>query len=236
MLTNFRYIRTIWRKNAEEERLLGVSLTGIMDHPVLNHVNDEAVSWLKKMKEVCIETNNEWADKLGIERSVALTTVKPSGCQGLDNKIRTADGEKSIREIFEMVGWTEEMMNGKERQWLKPGSPLNQKEWWYMTDLSKLPKVFDRDDRDQEITGIFINGVEPVYEIEFEDGNIYKFTGNHKLMTSDGWMEVSEIDTKINSGIEIEILTEPEYYERTCFKKIVNGNWDIPKTNPKLLE
>lgn len=78
-LTNFRYIRNIWKKNAEEERLLGVSLTGIMDHPVLSRVSGEAKEWLVKMKEVAVEVNKEWANKLGIEASVSITCVKPSG-------------------------------------------------------------------------------------------------------------------------------------------------------------
>ena len=83
-LTNFRYIRNVWKKNAEEERLLGVSLTGIMDHPVLSRVSDEAKEWLVKMKEVAIEVNKEWADKLGIEASVSITCVKPSrNCFGI---------------------------------------------------------------------------------------------------------------------------------------------------------
>jgi ribonucleoside-diphosphate reductase alpha chain len=79
MLVDFRYVRNIWKKNQEEERLLGVSLTGIMDHPVLSQVSDEAISWLKEMKLQAIETNKEWATKLGINQSVAITTVKPSG-------------------------------------------------------------------------------------------------------------------------------------------------------------
>jgi ribonucleoside-triphosphate reductase (thioredoxin) len=79
MLTDFRYVRNIWKKNQEEERLLGVSLTGIMDHPVLSQTNDEAVFWLQCMKAKAIDVNMEWADKLGIARSAAITTVKPSG-------------------------------------------------------------------------------------------------------------------------------------------------------------
>ena len=79
MLTNFRYVRNIWKKNQEEERLLGVSLTGIMDHPVLAQTSDEAVRWLKAMKETAIETNKVWAEQLGISPSAAITTIKPSG-------------------------------------------------------------------------------------------------------------------------------------------------------------
>ena len=79
LLTDFRYVRKIWQKNQEEERLLGVSLTGIMDHQVLSQTSQQATEWLKAMKEVAIETNAEWADKLGINRAAAITTVKPSG-------------------------------------------------------------------------------------------------------------------------------------------------------------
>ena len=79
MLTNFRYVRNVWKKNQEEERLLGVSLTGIMDHPVLSQTSEEAVFWLQCMKAKAIDVNMEWADKLGIARSTAITTVKPSG-------------------------------------------------------------------------------------------------------------------------------------------------------------
>ena len=80
-LVNFDYLRPRWRKNAEEERLLGVSLTGIMDHPVLNgsHGEGQLVTWLKAMKRKAIDTNRRWADKLGIPRSAGITCVKPSG-------------------------------------------------------------------------------------------------------------------------------------------------------------
>lgn len=78
-LTNFRYLRAAWKKNAEEERLLGVSLTGIMDHEVLAFVSDTAAEWLREMRQVAIDVNAEWADILGINASVAITTCKPSG-------------------------------------------------------------------------------------------------------------------------------------------------------------
>lgn len=80
-LTDFRYLRSIWKKNTEEEALLGVSLTGIMDHPVLSGagVSDYLEVWLDEMKQVAIDTNKEWAEKLGINQSTAITCVKPSG-------------------------------------------------------------------------------------------------------------------------------------------------------------
>lgn len=78
-LTNFRYLRPVWKKNAEEERLLGVSMTGIMDHPVLSKVSQESKHWLAMLKTVAEATNIEYAEKLGINPSVAITCVKPSG-------------------------------------------------------------------------------------------------------------------------------------------------------------
>ena len=105
-LTNFRYISKRWKTNCDEERLLGVSLTGIMDSPVTNghgtwvkdkdekyiaptnygSVDPETFEYvnefhdlLSRLKEIAIETNKEWAKKLGINQSAAITCVKPSG-------------------------------------------------------------------------------------------------------------------------------------------------------------
>ena len=80
-LTNFKYLTKEWQNNCQEERLLGVSMTGIMDHPVCNGSEGEEKlrKWLTEMREVAVDTNEEWADKLGIERSAAITCVKPSG-------------------------------------------------------------------------------------------------------------------------------------------------------------
>jgi len=74
-LTHFPYLRKIWTQNTEEERLLGVSLTGIMDNSSLISGSID----LGRLKEVAIETNKEWADILGVNPSTAITCVKPSG-------------------------------------------------------------------------------------------------------------------------------------------------------------
>lgn len=83
-LTDFRYVRNLWKRNAEEERLLGVSLTGIMDHPLLSRPArmsniDELQNTLTELKLHAIETNRKWAELLGINPSAAVTAVKPSG-------------------------------------------------------------------------------------------------------------------------------------------------------------
>lgn len=80
MLTNFPYLRACWRKNTEEERLLGVSLTGILDNEILNNPNDDSLPrFLEHLRIVSIETNKKYAEKFGIPVSAATTCVKPSG-------------------------------------------------------------------------------------------------------------------------------------------------------------
>lgn len=79
-LTDFRYLRKVWQRNTEEERLLGVSLTGIMDHKTLGDPDNRLLpGWLQELQQVAINTNKVWAEKLGIPASTAITTVKPSG-------------------------------------------------------------------------------------------------------------------------------------------------------------
>ena len=79
-LTDFRYLRSVWKRNTEEEALLGVSLTGIMDNAVLsNSTDDDLAALLERLKEIVVETNKEWAEKLGVNPSTATTCVKPSG-------------------------------------------------------------------------------------------------------------------------------------------------------------
>jgi ribonucleoside-triphosphate reductase (thioredoxin) len=78
-LTNFPYLRKIWTKNTEEERLLGVSLTGILDNKLLTTANAGLEATLERLKNVAIATNAEWAERLGIPVSTAISCVKPSG-------------------------------------------------------------------------------------------------------------------------------------------------------------
>jgi ribonucleoside-diphosphate reductase alpha chain len=80
-LTNFKYLRKIWRDNCDEERLLGVSLTGQLGHKILNGSNglDVLSRMLDDMREEAIRTNNDVANKMGINPSTAITTAKPSG-------------------------------------------------------------------------------------------------------------------------------------------------------------
>ena len=77
--TKFPYLRKVWTTNTEEERLLGVSLTGIMDNPLMTTHNPELEKTLGKLRKLSVTTNIKWAAHLGIPASTAITCVKPSG-------------------------------------------------------------------------------------------------------------------------------------------------------------
>jgi ribonucleoside-triphosphate reductase len=77
--TKFPYLRKIWQKNTEEERLLGVSLTGIMDNPLMTLKNKGLETTLEHLKQIAVNTNLTWSKRLGIPVSTAITCVKPSG-------------------------------------------------------------------------------------------------------------------------------------------------------------
>ena len=77
--THFPYLRKMWGTNTEAERLLGVSLTGIMDNKLMTLANEGLSKTLEHLRDVAISTNAEWADRLGIPHSTAITCVKPSG-------------------------------------------------------------------------------------------------------------------------------------------------------------
>ena len=75
----FPYLRKVWEKNTAEERLLGVSLTGIMDNPLMTTKNKGLEKTLEHLRNVAVDTNAVWAERLGIPVSAAITCVKPSG-------------------------------------------------------------------------------------------------------------------------------------------------------------
>jgi len=102
-LTHFPYLRKIWQKNTEEERLLGVSLTGILDNEWMGRVCTETASNLEYLRQVAVDANAEYSATLGIPQSTAITCVKPSGTvsQLVDSAsgIHTRHSEYYIRRV-----------------------------------------------------------------------------------------------------------------------------------------
>ena len=188
-LTNFKYLSKKWKENCEEERLLGVSLTGIMDNSYTNGIafgfgtdtydRKAHHKFLDDLRQVAVKTNAEFADAIGIPHSTAITCVKPSGCFDPDQKVRTTEGVKSFREIF-----AEQGINLDEKE-------ADYREWY---ELKKPVYVYDENNDVQPVTKLFINGVEETFEIEMEDGNIFTCTPNHKFkLTTGEWKEAKDL-------------------------------------------
>src|SRR5210317_1298053 len=78
-LIKFPYLRKVWQNNTAEERLLGVSMTGIMDNPLMTNSNKGLEKTLEHLRSIAVSTNAEWAELLGIPASASISCVKPSG-------------------------------------------------------------------------------------------------------------------------------------------------------------
>lgn len=196
-LSDFRYINKKWKNNTEEERLLGVSLTGIMDHKVLNgsdysgypnmgpipnSINASLPVWLTEMRELAVKTNQDLSKALGVEAAAAITCVKPSGCQTLDGKIKTSKGTMTMGEIFEYFSYDPSQYD--QGTFLVAGYNAKNFEQLF---------VYDENNEPQLITKLYVNGYSEVYEIEDDSGKIWKFTGNHEVKTKRGWIRVDQL-------------------------------------------
>ena len=78
-MIKFPYLRKVWQNNTAEERLLGVSMTGIMDNPLMTNKNEGLEKTLEHLRSIAVATNAEWAELLGIPASASISCVKPSG-------------------------------------------------------------------------------------------------------------------------------------------------------------
>lgn len=180
--TDFPYLGKDTEELVKREALLGVSITGWMNNPKL--FNPEL---LKEGAQKVIDTNEELSSIIGINPAARTTCVKPSGnaCTPFYTKIKTDKGNMSLNEIFNYC-------LGRE---INPSQLMENS---YAIPINKL-NVYDENNEQKEITSLYFNGLSPVYEIEFEDGNKYKFSPTHKLKTTSGWKEVK--DLSINDDI-----------------------------------
>lgn len=181
-LTDFKYLRKKWKQNCEEERLLGVSLTGIYDHTVMSGREglDKLNEWLEELQLHAIEINKWLSSVLNINVSTAITCVKPSGCTSLETKVRTTDGVMSMSDIFIECAPDANIFEQKPDTWITPDKDIY---------------VYDENNDPQLITKLYVNGLSDVYEIVDDNNNVYKFTGNHKLKTTGGWKRVDQLTT-----------------------------------------
>jgi hypothetical protein len=205
-LTHFPYLSSAWKKNCEEEALLGVSLTGILDNPLMGSKDHKLLSGvLEDLKKIAIDTNKEWAEKIHINPAAAITCVKPSGCGTLDTKIKTTHGDMTFAEIFELCGVDPETLT--DGQWTAPPVDIF---------------VYDENNDERLVTNLYVKGMSPVFEIEDEKGNVYKFSSEHKLLTKSGWKHMRELTT------EDEILSfDPLENIKTLYNYSVSNQGEV---------
>jgi ribonucleoside-triphosphate reductase (thioredoxin) len=179
--TDFPFLGTDTEELTKHEALIGVSITGIMNNPDV--LLDPEI--LEKGATIVKETNEKVAKLLGINQAARTTCVKPSGnsCLTFDSIIKTNKGNMSLSDIFDYCSDFEFNISSKNLQ----------KDDSYIVENTDL-KVYDENNDLQDITGLYFNGLSDVYEIEFEDGIKYEFTGNHKLKTTNGWKYVRDLN------------------------------------------
>jgi ribonucleotide reductase alpha subunit len=154
---------------------MGIGLTGYLQ------ATEEQRSWAAECYEELRKFDVDYSERMGWPTSIKLSTIKPSGCTTLDTVIKTSRGDISMEELFLLNGITKtEISSMVEGTWITPSQDI---------------KVFDMNNELQDITKLYYNGEVEVFEVEFEDGMTYKFTGNHKLLTTQGiWKRVDELN------------------------------------------
>lgn len=178
---------SLYQREVARTNRIGVGMTGLHEwiydrfgfdwHDVVNEERSK-VMWqtLSRFRRAITDEAKTYSTKLGVVQPHTDTTMKPAGCASLSTTVKTSDGVLSMGELFENQGF--DPATFADATWLEPTSKI---------------QVFDMDNNAKDVTKLYVNGVKPVFEITFEDGTIAKLTGNHKLMTADGWKRVDEL-------------------------------------------
>lgn len=182
---------SLYGKEVKRTNRIGVGITGFHEYAWerfgygFRDLIDEAKSkdfWmlLSRFKRAIQDEAKTYANALGVAVPHTNTTIKPAGCASLDSAIKTTEGVLTMRELFAKHGVTEAvLLTMQDGTWIKP---------------TVKTMVLDEGNIEREVTKLYLNGVKPVYEIEFEDGTVVKLTGNHKLKTVSGeWKRVDEL-------------------------------------------
>jgi ribonucleoside-diphosphate reductase alpha chain len=158
-LTNFRYLRKVWKRNSEEERLLGVSFSGICDNSMMsNYKSEDLKNALSELREYAREVNKDWAGRIGIAESTAITCVKPEGCRPISAITVTDKGILTMEEFLEISD------HEIGDDWSSMKSPVS---------------VMQRSER-APVGQTYANGFSEVLEITMNYGQTVRSTPNHK--------------------------------------------------------
>jgi len=182
---------SLYSKEVARTNRIGVGMTGVHEYAWARFgygwkdlVNEKASLkfWLtlSRFKRAIQDEAREYSQSIGVAVPHTNTTMKPAGCASLDSAIKTTEGILTMRELFAKHGVTEAaLLTMQDGTWIEP---------------TIKTMVLDEGNVEREVTKLYLNGVKPVYEIEFEDGTVVKLTGNHKLKTVSGeWKRVDEL-------------------------------------------
>lgn len=181
----------LYGKEVKRTNRIGVGITGLFEYAWnrfgygWKDIVDEQKSldyWqmLSRFSRAVVDEARTYSAKLGVAEPHTSTTMKPAGCATPDTTVKTTDGVMTLEAIF--------ALNGHSLEVVKRDVPDGS---WF--DLSVPVSVLDENNDAKEVTKLYVNGVKPVFEIEFEDGHKVKLTGNHKLKTTNGWKRVDEL-------------------------------------------
>lgn len=184
-------MNSLYGKEVKRTNRIGVGITGFHEYAWSRFaygwkdlVNEEKSKdfWLllSRFKRGIQDEAKSYAEEIGVVVPHTNTTIKPAGCASLDTSIKTTEGVMTMSELFSKHGiGTIHLLMAEDGTWVEP---------------KVKTMVLDEGNIEREVTRLYINGVKPVYEIEFEDGTVVKLTGNHKLKTVTGeWKRVDEL-------------------------------------------
>ena len=183
---------SLYKREVDRTNRIGVGITGLHEwiykrfgYTWYDIVDEEKSKpmWLmlSRFKRAIVDESERYSKLLGVTVPHSNTTIKPAGCASLDTRIKTDSGVKSMLEIFQMNGITENELKN-----YAPGTWITLK-----TDIM----VRDENDEEKVVTKLYVNGEKPVFEITMQDGTVAKLTGNHRLKTASGWKRVDELTT-----------------------------------------
>jgi hypothetical protein len=175
--TNFKYLSDATKQITDREALIGVSITGWMNNPEILFDKENMIKGANLVKQV----NAQVSKIIGINQAARTTAVKPSGnaCTKIETEIKTELGIMSMESVFKHItDGVLDIHSLPEKTYITPEVPL---------------RVYDENNSLKDISAFYINGITETYDITFEDGKTYSFTGNHKLKTTTGWKYVADL-------------------------------------------
>lgn len=173
--TEFPYLGKVTEELCKREALLGVSITGIMDSPDVTLVPEN----LQNMAKLAVNTNKEIAAAIGINQAARVTCVKPEGCFDVNQKIKTNIGDITFKELFAKCGYDIDDLTKLEKEFI---------------DVETDIKIYNENNELENISKLFVNGINEMIQFDLEDGTNIKCTPWHKFKLVTGeWKRADEL-------------------------------------------